>query len=194
MFMKVIFVALFFPLVRSAATLKPGVYHLVNLGDPYAPASFDNKNRVVLPNAFGGDYDLWEIVAPPERADSITIKNLRGKKFAQISPPAEGQFVSTGNRPTAFSTVLSGTADFPGDGGIIPDRYLEYWTISTPSGLVWTYNNSAGPEVSLHPLNANRTAGQYWMFAAEGSLPFLPRDLDEPTDTTTFSPRLLFPS
>ncbi|KAJ7039864.1 hypothetical protein C8F04DRAFT_281557 [Mycena alexandri] len=194
MFMKVVVVALFSPLVRSAATLKSGVYHLVNLGDPYAPASFDNKNRVVLPNAFGGDYDLWEIVAPPERADSITIKNLRGKKFAQISPPAEGQFVSTGNRPTAFSTVLSGTADFPGDDGIIPDRYLDYWTIGTPSGLVWTYNNSAGPEVSLHPLNTNRTAGQYWMFAAKGSLPFLPRDLNEPTDAMTLSPRLLFPS
>ncbi|KAJ7151046.1 hypothetical protein C8R46DRAFT_1357978 [Mycena filopes] len=193
MFITVILVGLFVTLVRSAATLKSGVYHLVNLGDPYAPASFDNKNRVVLPEPFGGDYDLWEIVAPPERADTITIKNIRGKKFAQISPPAEGQFVTTGNHPTAFATVLSGTADFPGDDGI-PDRYLEYWTIGTPGGLVWTYNNSAGSEVSLQPLNGNRPAGQYWMFATEGSLPFFPRDVDGRTDAMTLSPRLAFPS
>ncbi|KAJ7910683.1 hypothetical protein B0H13DRAFT_601957 [Mycena leptocephala] len=188
-----IILALIFPLIRAAATLKPGVYHVVNLGHPYAPASFDNKNRVVLPQDFSGNYDLWEVVTHPERADRITIQNLRGKNYAQISSPAQGQFVSTGNHPTAFSTVLSGTADFPGDDVIIPDTHLDYWTIGAPGGLVWTYNNTVGPEVSLRPLGANRTAGQYWMFAAEGSLPFLPRDLNE-TMEAILSPRLLFPS
>lgn len=149
----------------SCQTLKPGVYHVVNLGHPYAPASFDNKNRVVLPQDFSGNYDLvltfcfspvtimltfftkWEVVTHPERADRITIQNLRGKNYAQISSPAQvrrvpprspssllicapqGQFVSTGNHPTAFSTVLSGTADFPGDDVIIPDTHLDYWTV-----------------------------------------------------------------
>jgi hypothetical protein len=36
----------------------PGTYHLVNLGEPYAPASFDKKNRVFLPNDFAGEYDM----------------------------------------------------------------------------------------------------------------------------------------
>ncbi|KAJ6571817.1 hypothetical protein B0H19DRAFT_669673 [Mycena capillaripes] len=188
----IIVLALILPLIRAAATLKPGVYHLVNLGHPYAPASFDNKNRVVLPQDFSGNYDLWQVLTPSNRADGITIQNLRGKKYAQIAPPAKGQFVSTGNRPTAFSTVLSGTADFPGDDVFIPDTHLDYWTISAPGGLVWTYNNSAGPEVSLRPLDVNRTAGQYWMFAAEGSLPFLPHDLNE-TMGAFLSPRLDFP-
>ncbi|KAF7350508.1 hypothetical protein MVEN_01356400 [Mycena venus] len=167
MFITLIAVALFFPLIHAAATLKPGIYHLVNLGHPYAPASFNSENRVVLPEDFSGDYDLvwffcffpvptmlsfhiqWEVVAPSVKTAGITIQNLRGKKYARISPPAEGQFVSTGSHPTAFSTVLSGTADFPGDDGIIPDTHLDYWTIGAPGGLVWTYNISAGPEVSF---------------------------------------------
>ncbi|KAJ7166508.1 hypothetical protein C8R43DRAFT_1122079 [Mycena crocata] len=191
MFTNILLLTLIFPLIRAAATLKPGVYHVVNLGHPYAPASFNKKNRVILPEDFSGNYDLWEVVSG--RPDGITIQNLRGKKYARISPPAEGRFVSTGAHPTAFSTVLSGTADFPGDDVFIPDTYLDYWTIATPSGLVWTYDNAAGPEVSLHPLNANRTAGQYWLFAAEGSLPFLPRDLND-TMKAILSPRLTFPS
>ncbi|KAJ7136084.1 hypothetical protein C8R44DRAFT_393082 [Mycena epipterygia] len=194
MFTKIFSVTLILPLIRAAATLKPGVYHVVNLGNPYAPASFDSKNRVFLPPDFSGNYDFWEVDGGP---DGITIQNLRGKKYAQTSPPAEGRFVYTGNQATAFSTVLSGTADFPGDGVIIPDTHLDYWTIGTPGGLVWTYNKSAGPEVSLLPLNANRTAGQYWMFAAQGSLPFLPRDSNDTMDAimdTILSPRLIFPS
>ncbi|KAJ7484683.1 hypothetical protein FB451DRAFT_89825 [Mycena latifolia] len=193
MLAKIVSLTLILPLVRAAATLSPGVYHLVNLGHPYAPASFDHKNRVFLPQDFNGNYDLWEVVAPSGRTDGITIQNLRGNKYAQISSPAEGRFVSTGNHPTAFSTVLSGTADFPGDDVVIPDTYVDYWTIGTPSGLVWTYNNSIGPEVSLSPLNVDRTAGQYWMFAAEGSLPFLSRDLND-TVEAILSPRLLFSS
>ncbi|KAJ6499608.1 hypothetical protein C8R47DRAFT_1258834 [Mycena vitilis] len=185
-------VTLIFPLIRAAATLKPGVYHVVNLGHPYAPASYDSKNRVVLPQDLNGNYDLWEVVAPSDPTAGITIKNLRAKKYAKISPPAEGQFVTTGNHPTSFATVLSGTADFPGDDEFIPDTHLDYWTISAPGGLVWTYNNTAGPEVSLRPLDANRAAGQYWMFAAQGSLPFLPRDLNE-TMEAMLSPRLVFP-
>ncbi|KAJ7721946.1 hypothetical protein DFH07DRAFT_972098 [Mycena maculata] len=216
MFTKILSITLFFPLIRAAATIDPGSYLLVNLANPYAPASFDSKNRVFLPQPFSGNYDLgrtfsrspfsdfltfrfqWQVVTPSERTDGITIQNLRGKKYAKISPPAEGQFVSTGNNATAFSTVLSGTADFPGDGELIPDTHLDYWTasaslpvIATPTGLVWTYDGSVGPEISLRPLNANRTAGQYWMFAAEGSLPILPRDLEE---EATLSPRLVFPS
>ncbi|KAJ6590530.1 hypothetical protein DFH09DRAFT_206902 [Mycena vulgaris] len=191
--MLTIFVSLplILPLICAAATLKPGVYHLVNLGHPYAPASFNNKNRVFLPQDFSGNYDLWEVASG--RVDGITIQNLRGKKYAQMSSPAHGQFVSTGNHPTTFSTVLSGTADFPGDDVFIPDTHLDYWTIGVPGGLVWTHNSSAGPEVSLRPLNADRTAGQYWMFAAQGSLPFLPRDLND-TAKAVLSPRLIFTS
>ncbi|KAJ7800331.1 hypothetical protein B0H14DRAFT_3156111 [Mycena olivaceomarginata] len=114
--------------------------------------------------------------------------------------------------PTAFRTVLSGTADFPGDDTSIPDRYLDYWTIGIPGGLVWTYNSSTGPEVrlfaltfetllilptpgSLRPLTPLVNAGQYWMFAAQGSLPFLPRDLNLNDTRNAFPqspPRLLF--
>ncbi|KAJ7437381.1 hypothetical protein B0H11DRAFT_2107792 [Mycena galericulata] len=192
MFTTILSITLILPLIRAATTLKPGDYFLVNLGHPYAPASFDSNNRVFLPQDFSGNYDLWEVVTPSGRVDGITIQNLRGKKYAQISPPAEGQFVSTGNYATAFSTVLSGTADFPGDGESIPDTHLDYWTIGAPSGLVWTYDSSDGPEVNLRPFNANRTAGQYWMFAAEGSLPFLPRDLNDMDES--LSPSLVFPS
>ncbi|KAJ6486836.1 hypothetical protein C8R45DRAFT_1098111 [Mycena sanguinolenta] len=184
MFATIIAWALIFPL-----TLKPGVYHLVNLGHPYAPASFDSHNRVVLPQDFSGNYDLWEVVASTDEATGITIQNVRVKKYARISPPAEGQFLSTGNHPTAFLPTLSGTADFPGDDGFIPPTHLDYWTIGAPVGLVWTFNISLGPEVYLSPLSANRNAGQYWMFAAEGSLPFLPRDLND----TVLSPHLVFP-
>ncbi|KAJ7637080.1 hypothetical protein FB45DRAFT_865002 [Roridomyces roridus] len=167
-----------FSLVRGAVTVNPGVYHLVNLGSPYAPASFDDENRVYLPQPFSGEYDLWQVTAAASGSTKgVTIENLRQGKYAQISPPAQGQFVSTGTHPSIFSTVLSGTADFPGDpDNGIPDRYLDYWTIGAPNGLVWTYDSSAGPEVSLRPLTANRTRGQYWMFAAEGALPFSPRD------------------
>ncbi|KAF8189931.1 hypothetical protein K438DRAFT_1971431 [Mycena galopus ATCC 62051] len=193
MFATLIAIALIFPLIRAAATLKPGVYHVVNLGHPYAPASFDNKNRVVLPQDFSGNYDLWEVVAPSNGTTGITIQNLRSQKYARISPPAEGQFIYSGDHPTPFSTVLSGTADFPGDDMFIPDTHLDYWTIGGPAGLVWTYNNSVGPEVHLCPLSANRTAGQYWMFATQGSLPFLPRDLND-TMEAFLSPRLVFSS
>ncbi|KAJ7275096.1 hypothetical protein C8J57DRAFT_1313613 [Mycena rebaudengoi] len=195
MLSKITFLCLILlPLACAAATLVPGTYHLVNLGEPYAPASFDKKNRVFLPNDFAGEYDMWEVKTTSRRS-AVTLQNLRGKKYAQISPPAEGQFVATGNHPTAFSTVLSGTADFPGDEGFgIPDTYLDYWTIGTPSGLVWTYDRSVSAEISLRPLNANRTAGQYWMFAAQGSLPFLPRrDLNGTADAI-FNPRLDFAS
>ncbi|KAJ7149024.1 hypothetical protein C8R43DRAFT_1007833 [Mycena crocata] len=174
-------------------TLKPGVYHLVNLGHPYAPASFNNENVVVLPEDFSGNHDLWEVVKASQRADGITIQNIRGNKYARISSSAKPRFVFTGSHPTSFSTVLSGTVDFPGDGGMIPDTYLDYWTIATPSGLFWTHDNAAGPAVSLHPLNVNRTAGQYWMFATEGSLPFLPRDMND-NMKAILSPRPSYPS
>ncbi|KAJ6631183.1 hypothetical protein B0H10DRAFT_2207568 [Mycena sp. CBHHK59/15] len=195
MLSKIFFLPLLLPLIRAAATLKPGVYHLVNLGQPYAPASFDNQSRVFLPNPFSGDYDMWEVATPPGRADGVTIQNVRAKKYAQISP-AEGQYVATGNQPTAFTTILSGTADFPGDDVFIPDTYLDYWTIGTPSGLVWTYEHSVSAEISLRPLNANWTAGQYWVFALKDALPFLPRDLDSLNRTmdVILSPRLIFPS
>ncbi|KAJ7190929.1 hypothetical protein GGX14DRAFT_603057 [Mycena pura] len=188
MFPKILSLCLVFSLIRATTqTVGPGVYYLVNLGHPYAPASFDSRNRVFLPQDFSGNYDLWRVFAG---ANSIMIQNLRENKYAQVSSPAEGRFVSAGSHPSTFSTVLSGTADFPGVEGVIPDTHIDYWTIVAPNGLVWTYDDSAGPEVSLRLLNANRTAGQYWMFAAEGSLPFLPRDLTG----ATLSPRLTFSS
>ncbi|KAK7046717.1 hypothetical protein R3P38DRAFT_3175988 [Favolaschia claudopus] len=192
MFKALIAIALVSPLVQAVATLKPGIYHLVNLGHPYAPASVNHDNRVALPQDFSGNYDLWEVVALPGAVnDGVTIQNLRGNGYARIPPPAEVQFVPAGSPPSPFSTTLSGTADIPGDDAIgIPDIHIDYWTIGTPGGLVWTYNNTAGPEISLRPVQADRTAGQYWIFAAPGVLPFLSFHLRTKGIDAFFSPHL----
>jgi hypothetical protein len=73
---------------------------------------------VFLPQDFSGNYDMvielsplthrkhtqrpfhskWEVVAPSNKT-GITIKNIRGKKYARISPPAEVRCTSCSDPP-----------------------------------------------------------------------------------------------
>ncbi|KAF7323783.1 hypothetical protein MKEN_00599400 [Mycena kentingensis (nom. inval.)] len=175
MFLRILFLASFFT-AATAKTLTSGVYHLVNVEHPFSFASLDSKNRLYLPRSFSGIRDFWEITA---NMSTVTIQHARRELYAQVSPPAEGgPYISAGSTPASFFTNYNGTIVIPGDGGFIPDRQVDYWTVGTALGSVWTCD---GPnsEVVLLPFSPDSAERQHWMFATEFDLPFLRRHFEK---------------
>ncbi|CAK5272935.1 unnamed protein product [Mycena citricolor] len=142
-----------------ATQLKPGQYHVVNLAHPYAPVSVDAAHsRVYVPPAFSGGHSLWDVLTPPGALDGITMHSVDAGRWAQVTPgqvtrvsvPPHRRPVHRHDRQQVQHVRARAIRNgrLPGDGGMIPDSHIDYWTIGAPDGSVWTYNPDAGSEAS----------------------------------------------